>query len=98
MKTINIKVQGWDVNCTEFFQEIEIQKTNIRNMSTDGKKVSEYMDLFKSGSDKYPFVILEENAKYPGFFNIIDGAHRIKALQMIGSTTVKAILVINHNN
>lgn len=96
-KTINVKVQGWDVQVSDCMQVIEIAKTNIRNMDVNSSKVVKYAEMLMANPNKYPFVIVEEDKKYPGFYNIIDGAHRIKALLFNEIKTVNALFVVKHN-
>jgi len=91
-----VKTQKWDVNVTNEIFEIKIASTNLRNIITNWDKVVKYVDLYKNGNTDYPSVILEKY-KDTEHFEIIDGAHRIKALDFLGLKNVKANLVINHN-
>jgi len=92
-----VKVQGWDVNVTTTSKEVKISHTNYKNLITNWDKVKKYRDMITQGSD-YPCVILEEEEGFPGFYTIIDGAHRIKALLEKGKETVNSKIVISHNN
>lgn len=92
-----IQVQKWDVNVEEATIDISIDRTNLGNMETNWDKVKKYVDLYKAGNTDYPAVIVERYED-TDFFEIIDGAHRIKALNFLGIKTVKSHLVVSHNN
>lgn len=92
---MRIKVQGWDVTVNDEVIMIDIERTNLSSIQTNWDKVKKYRALINEGFD-YPPVIIEhiKNHVYD-YYKIIDGAHRIKA---VGTGSVKARLVINHNN
>jgi len=93
---MRIQVQGWDVEASNEVVVINIANTNLRNMDTKWSKVEKYIELYKTGNTDYPAVIVERY-KETNHFEIIDGAHRIKALNFLGVETVNARLVIQHN-
>lgn len=92
-----VTVQGWDLIIDDVVLDILISDTNIANMDTSGSKVVKYMELIENGYTDYPPVYLKlsnDKNRVEPYYEIIDGAHRIKALKLTGSTTVKTKLVL----
>jgi len=96
-KSVTVEVQGWKVQVTEYFQEVDIAKTNTENLIVDFEKAQEYQQWMKKNPGNYPYIILEEDeTAMVEYYKIIDGAHRIKALQLNNEQKVNAVFVIKH--
>lgn len=68
-------------------REISISKIDIDEFYIDEDDIEGYQERYESSKD-YPPIVLEKI--YMGRYTIIDGTHRVNALNNLGITTVKA--------
>ena len=93
---IRINRQKWDCNVSKKVVSIPIWKLNHKRFLTKWAKVQQYATMY-TATETYPPIVVED-LDSDGFANIVDGAHRVKALMQMGVENVNAVVVINHNN
>lgn len=71
--------------------EIDIDKINIDEWELDNDYMKDYKNKFKETGD-YPPIILDGDTKYSykNKYTIIDGTHRVNALDRLGIKKIKA--------
>ena len=76
--------------------EIPINDINIDKYYLDDNYMDEYKSMTKKSSD-YPPIVLDGDTRYSygNKYTIIDGTHRVNALDRLGYKTVKAWVGIN---
>ena len=76
--------------------EIPINDINIDEYYLDDNYMDEYKSMTKKSSD-YPPIVLDGDTRYSygNKYTIIDGTHRVNALDRLGYKTVKAWVGIN---
>lgn len=71
-------------------QIVPIDKINIDEFSLDTSKMREYIEVYKKFNDCPPIVLNDE-------YGIIDGTHRVNALERLGLKEVKAWVGISNS-
>ncbi len=71
-------------------QLVPIDKINIDEFSIDTSKMREYIEEYKKSNDYPPIVLNDE-------FGIIDGTHRVNALERLGLKEVKAWVGVSNS-
>lgn len=72
-------------------KEVPIKDINIDEYYLDEDYEEDYIQKFKE-TDNYPPIVLDGDTKwsYQNKFTIIDGTHRVNALDKLGIKTIKA--------
>jgi hypothetical protein len=71
-------------------QLVPIDKINIDEFSLDTSKMREYIEEYKKSNDYPPIVLNDE-------YVIIDGTHRVNALERLGLKEVKAWVGVSNS-
>ena len=71
-------------------QLVPIDKINIDEFSIDTSKMREYIEEYKKSNDYPPIVLNDE-------YVIIDGTHRVNALERLGLKEVKAWVGVSNS-
>lgn len=72
-------------------EEVYISEISIDEYDLDDDYVNDYMEKYKE-SNNYPPIVLDGDRRhtYGNKYTVIDGTHRVNALNNIGQKTIKA--------